>query len=172
MVELSRHDRRQVVDTPGGEQTATAGRAKVQSPSERPADWLAPCQQRILGVLLAVATMLLALCVLFEPRVDLNSAAASNDVPAAYLPRIAVNDCDWSELCLVPGISTTLAQRIVADRRAHGPFVGPSDLQRVAGIGPAKQRQLSAWLDFSCHVDARRRLVPAKSNEAPARLTK
>ena len=40
------------------------------------------------------------------------------------VPRIAVNSCDWPELCLLPGINETRARRIVADRQTHGPFRG------------------------------------------------
>ena len=51
---------------------------------------------------------------------------------------VAINDADWPELMLLPGIGETLARRIVADRDANGPFASVDDLQRVSGIGPVK----------------------------------
>ncbi len=76
---------------------------------------------------------------------------AERDVTApSYNPRIAINNCDWPELCLLPGISETRARNIVADRRARGPFRQANDLQRVSGIGPRTQDRVAPWLDFSC----------------------
>ncbi len=42
------------------------------------------------------------------------------------------------ELALLPGISRRLAEAVVAEREAHGPFASVDDLLRVRGIGPAK----------------------------------
>jgi competence protein ComEA len=77
---------------------------------------------------------------------------AGHDTPALaeYLPRIAVNHCDWPELCLLPGISRVRAQRIVAERHARGPFGVLGDLDRVPGIGPKTRASLAGLLDFSC----------------------
>ena len=42
-----------------------------------------------------------------------------------------------AELSLLPGIGPALAEAIVADRAARGPFNRPEDLDRVRGVGPA-----------------------------------
>jgi competence protein ComEA len=44
-------------------------------------------------------------------------------------------------MCL-PGFGKALAERIVADRKAHGPFRDIADLTRVPGIGPARSERL------------------------------
>jgi competence protein ComEA len=49
---------------------------------------------------------------------------------------IDLNLAAAGDLELLPGIGPALAQRIVAEREAHGSFVRVSDLHRVRGIGP------------------------------------
>jgi len=41
-------------------------------------------------------------------------------------------------LAHVPGLSRALAQELVRDRAAHGPFASLADLERVRGIGPKR----------------------------------
>ncbi len=50
---------------------------------------------------------------------------------------INVNHASATELEQLPGIGPALAARIVADRKAHGPFARLDDLKRVSGIGNA-----------------------------------
>lgn len=50
--------------------------------------------------------------------------------------RIDINQADWPEIALMPGVGEVLAKRIVTDRGANGPFQDHSDLRRVRGIGP------------------------------------
>ena len=47
-----------------------------------------------------------------------------------------INQADWPELALMPGIGEVLAKRIVTDRAANGPFHDHDNLRRVPGIGP------------------------------------
>jgi competence protein ComEA len=64
-------------------------------------------------------------------RVIAGSAAAS----AWPDMRIDVNRAHAAELEVLPGVGPRLAERIVADRAAHGPFPAVEDLARVPGIG-------------------------------------
>lgn len=50
---------------------------------------------------------------------------------------INLNQADAGELDVLPGIGPVLAERIVADREANGPFASLDDLGRVAGVGDA-----------------------------------
>lgn len=62
--------------------------------------------------------------------------------------RIAVNSASAAELQLLPRIGPVLAQRIIDDRAANGPYRSLSDLQRVRGIGPKTAEQLEALVRF------------------------
>ena len=50
--------------------------------------------------------------------------------------RLDVNTASAAELERLPEVGPALAQRIVDDRRLHGPFHTPEALMRVKGIGP------------------------------------
>ena len=52
------------------------------------------------------------------------------------LYRMDLNRAGAAELNQLPGIGTTLAQRIVTYRITYGPFRSIEDLRRVSGIGP------------------------------------
>lgn len=60
--------------------------------------------------------------------------------------RVDVNHASAEELDAVPGIGPTLAQRIVAYRRANGPFARVEDLTKVPGIGPKTLEAMKEWL--------------------------
>jgi len=49
---------------------------------------------------------------------------------------VDINQADWPEVALMPGVGEVLAKRIVDDREVNGPFRDHSDLRRVRGIGP------------------------------------
>lgn len=56
--------------------------------------------------------------------------------PAAPPAQLDLNAAGESDLDALPGIGPVLAGRIVAHRRAHGPYRSPDDLLAVPGIGP------------------------------------
>lgn len=51
-----------------------------------------------------------------------------------------------AELELLPGVGPSLAERIVQDRAANGPFATVEDLDRVKGVGPAMLERVSPYL--------------------------
>ena len=55
--------------------------------------------------------------------------------PEEELKRIDLNTADTDTLQRLPGIGPALAERIVKDRAANGPFATVDDLTRVEGIG-------------------------------------
>jgi competence ComEA-like helix-hairpin-helix protein len=59
---------------------------------------------------------------------------------------VSVNNITAEDLRLIPGISTTLASRIVDYRRRHGPFERWSQLDQVHGIGPRTLEKLQPYL--------------------------
>ncbi|SDK86232.1 competence protein ComEA [Modicisalibacter muralis] len=50
---------------------------------------------------------------------------------------VNVNTAEVETLAQLPGIGSTKAQAIVADRAANGPYKSADDLDRVNGIGAA-----------------------------------
>jgi DNA uptake protein ComE-like DNA-binding protein len=49
----------------------------------------------------------------------------------------------------LPGVTPTIARRIVADRMVRGPFMTRDGLRRVSGVGPALIQQLDSLVTFS-----------------------
>lgn len=79
---------------------------------------------------------------------ELNLARRVTDGEQILVPRagdeepaggglVNLNQADASELEALPGVGPVLAERIVADREANGPFASLDDLSRVPGVGDA-----------------------------------
>ncbi len=60
--------------------------------------------------------------------------------------RVDINSADWPELAQLPEMGESLAQKIVAWRKEHGPFKDLSELRRVKGIGPKKFEAIRPFL--------------------------
>jgi competence protein ComEA len=60
--------------------------------------------------------------------------------------RVDINSADWPELAQLPEMGESLAQKIVAWRKEHGPFNELSDLRHVKGIGPKKFEAIRPFL--------------------------
>lgn len=71
--------------------------------------------------------------------------------------RLDVNAATAEEWSLLRSVGPKLAGRIVEDRAARGPFVGPPDLLAVKGVGPKTYAKLAPHLRF-----------PVPSGDAPA----
>lgn len=64
--------------------------------------------------------------------------------PSILIP-LDINTATADELTALPGIGTTLAQRIVSYREVHGPFENLAQLLDVEGIG---EKKLEDILDY------------------------
>lgn len=60
--------------------------------------------------------------------------------------RLDLNRATQTELLLLPGIGTALAERIVLQRQTWGRFTKVDDLARVPGIGPATLERIRSWV--------------------------
>ena len=69
-------------------------------------------------------------------------AAASRDAPPPGT-LVDLNRATASELRQLPGIGPVTAQRIIAHREQHGPFLTPEDLMEVSGIGSRTLERLA-----------------------------
>ena len=77
----------------------------------------------------------MALTWLLTPR-QVRGGYDISAVPPALL-KVNINTAGAEELDGLPGIGPVLAQRIVDEREANGPYTGAEDLTRVEGIGQA-----------------------------------
>ncbi len=55
---------------------------------------------------------------------------------------------DPTVLALLPRIGPEMAQRIVAERRAHGPFQNPAALRRIRGMGEATVTRILPFIEL------------------------
>lgn len=76
--------------------------------------------------------------------------APLEDAPPGILDtgKLRINEAEAAALESLPGVGPALAERILHARSA-GPFLVPSDLLRVKGIGPKKLESLRPWIDWS-----------------------
>jgi competence ComEA-like helix-hairpin-helix protein len=70
------------------------------------------------------------------------SGAGRQAKGAALQGPVNLNTGTRDELDALPGIGPATADRILAYRQEHGPFLQPEDLMNVKGIGPVKFEQL------------------------------
>jgi competence protein ComEA len=59
---------------------------------------------------------------------------------------VDINQADWPELAVLPGVGETLAKRIVSSRADRGPFADHDELRRVQGIGPRTLERVRPYL--------------------------
>jgi competence protein ComEA len=95
-----------------------------------------------------------------SPGGDASSAPAVASPPekSAYGldGRLNLNAAGADALIELPGIGPKTAQRILADRRMHGPYRRISDLRRVKGIGPKTLARLLPHLTVGAPKDSTR----------------
>ncbi|MBI4114956.1 MAG: helix-hairpin-helix domain-containing protein [Candidatus Omnitrophica bacterium] len=72
--------------------------------------------------------------------------AAPASEKEAEVIKVSVNKAGADELETVKGIGPMLAERIVKDREANGPFQKLEDLVRVPGIGQAKFERIKSQI--------------------------
>lgn len=59
---------------------------------------------------------------------------------------LSLNTANAAQLDLLPGVGPKMAQRILAYRKEHGPFISLDDLQNVKGIGPKNFAKIKPFL--------------------------
>ncbi len=59
---------------------------------------------------------------------------------------VDINRADWPEIIQLPGLGETLAQRILVERQANGPFRAVEELVRVDGIGNKTLEKIRPYL--------------------------
>ena len=59
-----------------------------------------------------------------------------------------INTASADDLCAIKGVGPKLAEKIIEQRNAAGPFKGPSDLKKVHGIGKKKLEMMLQSIIF------------------------
>lgn len=77
--------------------------------------------------------------------------------------KININTATVEGLSEVPGIGPKTAAKIIAYRKAHGPFKQIEDILNVPGIGPGKFEKMKSYLTVSGGVSS-----PSKSSDTAA----
>ena len=79
-----------------------------------------------------------------EAPVSADSGASAVSSGGAFAHgKVDINTATVDQLQQLNGVGPALAQRIVADRQANGPFKTVEDLKRVSGIGDKKFASLA-----------------------------
>ena len=111
-------------------------------------------RDRAAAVLVTLAVLLIvcgALAGIHPPRtVQYTAAAPDADVSGITVPRngIDVNHATAAELDALPGIGPVLAQAIIDEREADGPYYYPEDVLEARGIGPTRLAAISDMLEI------------------------
>ncbi|MGB8712011.1 MAG: ComEA family DNA-binding protein [Onishia taeanensis] len=74
--------------------------------------------------------------------------ALAQETSTAQQPAININTASAEQLETLPGIGTSRAADIVADREANGDYSSAEDLMRVNGIGEATVDGMRNRLNF------------------------
>ncbi|MBI1372248.1 MAG: hypothetical protein GC159_05740 [Phycisphaera sp.] len=90
----------------------------------------------------------LLLCVVIGTVAYGHVQRGGDDTPLNPAIRINVNTADAPTLQLLPGIGPVLAERVLADRAARGPYRDTDDLQRVKGIADRLASRMAPHVRF------------------------
>lgn len=98
----------------------------------------------LFAVLLAVLAACLCAALIRRPA---SAVVTPVHEVSVELPKLNVNAATTEDLCRLPGIGETLAERIGEYRRENGGFSSIDELEQVEGIGAQK---LDAIRDLIC----------------------
>ncbi|HXU45362.1 MAG TPA: helix-hairpin-helix domain-containing protein [Thermoanaerobaculia bacterium] len=93
--------------------------------------------------------------------------------PAAAAPEtkrvINVNSADASQLAFLPRVGPAVAQRIVEQRKANGPFKKVEDLMLVRGIGEKTFALIRPYVSLSGESSLKEKVHLSRAEKAPGR---
>jgi competence ComEA-like helix-hairpin-helix protein len=90
---------------------------------------------RLLTIGLSSLVLLFASVTTAQTKANTSHKAKSKASNRAIGSKIHINTASVAQLSQLAGVGRTLAERIVADRKANGPYKDPMQLTRVKGIG-------------------------------------
>lgn len=72
-----------------------------------------------------------------------SEAGGAQEAASGAPGKVSINSATAEQLQALPGIGPATAEKIVADRKANGPFASIDELTRVSGIGQKKYEALA-----------------------------
>lgn len=83
-----------------------------------------------------VNCLIMMVCLLaLSPSVGYSGEISAATASEVATTAVSLNSATAKQLQILPGIGAVTADRIVAYRKAHGPFANVEDLLHVKGIG-------------------------------------
>jgi len=71
------------------------------------------------------------------------------DRPGYLNGKLDLDVATAAQIDSLPGVTPTMAKRIVIDRMVRGPFLNASGLRRVSGVGPAFLQRIDSLVTYS-----------------------
>ncbi len=120
-------------------------RAAIPDPDPRKA-LLRRSDQLVVAILVAIATGLMGGYWVTQGGLSGRLIELERAPRHAARFQVDVNNADWPEFSVLPGVGETLARRIVESRGTEGPFADLEELRRVRGIGPKTLERMRPYL--------------------------
>lgn len=107
---------------------------------------LRQADQACCAVLIGLALGAIAVCWIYQGGLSGRLIDVDKADRQSIHFRIDMNEAEWPEWALLPGVGETLARRIVESRANEGPFRRPEELLRVRGIGAKTLERIRPYL--------------------------
>lgn len=114
--------------------------------AEKPADWLRPRDRRSVAML-TLGGLFLSAAYWWAHGGNRGQLVDIDRAPPLHAQfQVDVNQAEWAELILLPGVGPTLAQRLIDDRRERGEFLSVDELMRIRGIGQRTLQRIRPYV--------------------------
>jgi competence protein ComEA len=91
--------------------------------------------------------------------------AQAKPEPKEVTKRVNINSADSSQLCMLPRVGPSVADRIVDFRKDNGPFKKPEDLMLVQGIGEKTFQLIKPYLATSGDTTLKEKVSSSRSGK-------
>ena len=112
----------------------------------RASTWLRKSEQAIWACVLTGMLLILGWSFLWQYQQCDRLLDIDESPRLDYQFEIDINQANWPELTVLPGISESFARRIVEHRDSNGDFQSVDDLISVPGIGPKRLEEIRPYL--------------------------